>query len=175
MRCQTGTAMPRSRTSTAVLAVRAAGRVDERLSRLDAGAIDPYAVPDTKPQWRGRLHSWAFFASLPLGVTLVGLIARTPLGRVGAAIFALSLTGLYAASAAHHRYLGTARGRPWMRWLDHAMIFVLIAGTYTPLCLLDLPRRFGIAVLVGAWSVAIAGIVMKFTRLKRFRRTSGCM
>ena len=150
-------------------------RLDAAIDRHDAAGVDPYRVPDQKPLWRGRLHAWAFFASLPLGVVLVGLVAHTSPYRVVAVVYALSLTGLYAASAAHHRYLGTPRGRAWMRWLDHSMIYVLIAGTFTPIGYVTLRSNWRWSILATMWGAAIIGVAIKLTRLRRFRRMGGAL
>ncbi len=56
-----------------------------------------------------------------------------------------------------------------MQRLDHSMIFVLIAGTYTPICLLGLPAAWGIPLLCGVWAVAIGGVTMKLCAFERFR------
>lgn len=136
-------------------------------------AIHPAYLLGPKPRWRGRLHLLAAVASVPAGVLLVALVAHGATARIGAAVYALSLTGLFAASATHHHLTGTPWGRPWMRWVDHAMIFVLIAGSYTPICLVALPRRWGVPILLAAWATALAGVVMKLTSLKRYRRVGG--
>jgi hemolysin III len=101
----------------------------------------------TKPRLRGRLHQVAFFASIPAGIALVAL-ARGAEARVGAAIFAASLTALYGVSAAYHRGQWSAQALRHMRRLDHCMIYVLIAGTYTPVVLLALRPSWGIRITV---------------------------
>ena len=121
-----------------------------------------------RPSWRGRLHKWAFFVSLPAGLLLV-LRADTDVERASAAVYVVGLLALFGTSAAyHHLDLGHHR-RNLLQKLDHSMIFVLIAATYTPVCLLGLPRSWGIPLLVIAWSVAALGIVLRFTRLDRLR------
>jgi hemolysin III len=120
-----------------------------------------------KPRLRGRLHQAAFFASIPAGLTLVAL-AQGVEARVGAAIFAVSLTALYGASAAYHRGQWSARALKVMRRLDHCMIFVLIAGTYTPVVLLALRPSWGISLLVVSWVGATLGILVTVLRLERW-------
>ena len=120
-----------------------------------------------KPRLRGRLHQAAFFASIPAGLTLVAL-AQGVEARVGAAIFAVSLTALYGASAAYHRGQWSARALKVMRRLDHCMIFVLIAGTYTPVVLLALRPSWGITLLVVSWVGAVLGILVTVLRLERW-------
>ena len=121
----------------------------------------------TKPRLRGRLHQVAFFASIPAGIALVAL-ARGAEARVGAAIFAASLTALYGVSAAYHRGQWSAQALRHMRRLDHCMIYVLIAGTYTPVVLLALRPSWGISLLVVAWVGAAAGIMITVLRLERW-------
>jgi len=109
----------------------------------------------------------AFFASIPAGIALVAL-ARGAEARVGAAVFAASLTALYGVSAAYHRGRWSARALRYMRHLDHCMIYVLIAGTYTPVVLLALRPSWGISLLVAAWIGAAAGIMITVLRLERW-------
>jgi hemolysin III len=89
------------------------------------------------------------------------LVALAPAGRatVAAAIYAVALAGLLGTSALYHRIVWPPRARAWLRRLDHSMIFVLIAGTYTPFALLVLDGTLRNVVLLGVWSGAAAGIV----------------
>lgn len=123
--------------------------------------------PLPKPRLRGRLHQVAFFASIPAGIALVAL-ARGAEARVGAAIFAASLTALYGVSAAYHRGQWSAPALRHMRRLDHCMIYVLIAGTYTPVVLLALRPSWGISLLVVSWVGAAAGIMITVLCLERW-------
>jgi len=120
-----------------------------------------------KPRLRGRLHQVAFFVSIPAGIALVAF-ARGAEARVGAAIFAASLTALYGVSAAYHRGQWSARALKVMRHLDHCMIFVLIAGSYTPVVLLALRPSWGISLLVVSWVGAAVGVVITVLRLERW-------
>jgi channel protein (hemolysin III family) len=99
---------------------------------------------------RGRLHVVAFFVSLPAGVALI-LAAQTPLARFAAAIYAISLAGLFGSSASYHIFNWSPKALPRMKRLDHSMIFVLIAGTYTPFALLVVKAPLGIVLLAIAW------------------------
>ena len=113
-----------------------------------------------KPRLRGVTHEWAFFVSLPLGL---GLVLSAPSGRaaLAAGIYALSVALLFGASALYHRISwASVAARRWMRRVDHSMIFVLIAGTYTPFALLALDGTLATAILVAVWVGAGAGIVM---------------
>lgn len=113
-----------------------------------------------KPRFRGRLHQVAFWLSLPAGIALVAA-AHSAIARVGGTIYALSLSGLYAASAAFHRIPWSPRAWERMRRLDHSMIFVLIAGTYTPFSLLVLPPPWSTVMLGAAWGGAAVGIAFR--------------
>jgi hemolysin III len=103
------------------------------------------------------LHQYAFFVSLASGTLLV-LLAATTRSAVAAAIYAASVSGLFGVSALYHRRTWTPPARRRMRRLDHAMIFLLIAGTYTPVGLLVLHGTLATVVLVVVWGGAVAGI-----------------
>ena len=113
-----------------------------------------------KPSLRGVLHQWGAIVSLPLGVALV-IAAPDGEATLAAAIYAAAVTGLLATSATYHRVnWRRPRARAWMRRLDHSMIFVLIAGTYTPFSLLVLDGTLATAVLIAVWAGALGGIVL---------------
>jgi hemolysin III len=113
-----------------------------------------------RPRFRGVSHQYAFFASLITGAVLV-LVAPTRRATTAAAIYAASVSGLFGASALYHRITWRPATRRWMRRLDHSMIFVLIAGTYTPFGLLVLNGTLATVVLGIVWFGALAGVVMK--------------
>jgi hemolysin III len=117
-------------------------------------------IPLVKPRLRGRLHQVAFFVSLPAGATLVAM-ASSGVARFAAAVYALSLSGLYAASAAFHRIEWRPKAWTWMRRLDHSMIYVLIAGTYTPYAVLVLQPPWSTVVLGVVWGGAAVGITLR--------------
>ena len=114
-----------------------------------------------KPRMRGVLHQWAFPASVVAGVVLV-LQADSARARIATVIYAVSVAALLGTSATYHRVeWRTVAARRRMRRLDHTMIFVLIAGTYSPFALLVLRGTLGAALLVGVWAAAAAGAVFK--------------
>jgi len=129
-------------------------------------AADPLYVGayGFKPSWRGRLHQIAFYVALPAGLWLLAG-ATTTVARIGVAIYWVSLAGLFAASSSYHLYATSERAVKWMRRIDHSMIFVLIAGTFTPFGLVVLPPAWGIPMLVVMWATALAGILMKMIRI----------
>ncbi len=119
--------------------------------------LDPLA----KPRLRGVLHQWAFAVSLVTGIGLV-LEAGSERARLASAVYALSVAALFGTSATYHRVNWRRIGaRRWMRRLDHTMIFVLIAGSYTPFALLVLRGTLGTVILIVAWAAALAGTVFK--------------
>jgi hemolysin III len=126
------------------------------------------------PSWRGRMHQAAFFVALPAGIILVS-IARGTSARLAASIYAASLAGLYASSAAYHRLARSPRVRSLLKRLDHSMIFVLIGGTATPIGLLALDRPWSIVMLVTVWAGVAAGVVLKLLRVEGFRVLSGAL
>jgi hemolysin III len=116
---------------------------------------------------RGRLHQAALFAVVPAGIVLV-VVAPTTLARFAATVYALTLIGMYATSAAYHRLTWSPNSQPWIKLLDHAMIFLLIAGTYTPLALLVLRGPWRVTILALIWAGAALGIALKFVRVDGF-------
>jgi hemolysin III len=114
-----------------------------------------------RPLLRGVLHQAAFFVALVVGVLLVVYSDGTR-ATVAAAVFASSVAAMLGASALYHRVTWTPRVRPWMRRLDHAGIYLLIAGSYTPVGLITLRGAMRDVVLGVVWSGAAAAIVFKF-------------
>jgi hemolysin III len=104
------------------------------------------------------LHEYSFFVSIGSGVMLV-LAASPDLARFTSAVYASALAGLFGVSALYHRVTWPPRAGAWMRRLDHAMIFLLIAGTYTPIALLMLPRPKGLLLFGLVWGASVAGVV----------------
>jgi len=114
-----------------------------------------------KPRLRGVWHTYGFFVSLIAGVALV---LTTPSGRglVAAVVYASSVSALFGTSALYHRVTWRPEHRRWMRRLDHAMIFVLIAGSYTPIVLLAMSGPLATIVFCVAWGGALAGVLVEF-------------
>jgi len=121
-----------------------------------------------RPAWRGRLHTWAFVAGIPFGVALVAT-ANGTVARVAALIYAASLLIGFGTSAAYHRLAHSPRARAVMQRLDHSAIYLLIAGTYVPICLVALPRAWGIPLLVAIAAGATLGVVLKLVAFGRVR------
>ncbi len=109
-----------------------------------------------KPRLRGVLHQYAFLVSLGCGAALVAS-ASAGLARAAAAVYAGAVCALFGTSALYHRVTWRPSVRQWMRRLDHTMIFVLIAGTYTPVAVLALHGPLSQALLWAVWAGAALG------------------
>ena len=107
------------------------------------------------PRFRGVSHVFGFFMTLPLGLLLV---VSQPHGvaEVAALVFAASVTAMFGTSSLFHRIQWCSARKSRMAILDHAMIYTLIAGTYTPFALLVLHPGWRVPVLGTVWGVAIA-------------------
>jgi hemolysin III len=111
-----------------------------------------------KPLLRGVSHEVAALAAAPAAVALVAS-AKSPWAQAGAAVYGSSLFTLFLVSALFHRPTWSPRARSLVGRLDYSAIFLLIAGTYTPICLL-LAGGVGNALLAVVWTGAAAGIVI---------------
>ncbi len=116
--------------------------------------------PRVKPRWRGVSHEIAFFVVLVVGPVLI-IEASVPTARIAAAVYVVCLAGLFGVSALFHRVTWTPPARMRMRRLDHSMIFVFIAGTYTPIAGLTLERSHAIVMLSLVWAGALVGVAVK--------------
>ncbi len=126
----------------------------------DAGRRAAQAYLDmlaSRPKLRGLLHGIAFPLAVAGGIVLVSL-ARTPRARLGCTLYALSACMLFGISTLYHRWHGSQRVRTLLRQFDHANIFLIIAGTYTPLALIVLDGRTRGVVLAVVWLGAALGI-----------------
>jgi hemolysin III len=127
-------------------------------SPTSGGAV---AEPPAKPRFRGVLHLIAFPVSLVAGAVLVLGLADTAAERWGCLVYALASAELFGVSALYHRGHWDARTRALLRRLDHSNIFLMIAGTYTPICLALLDGTARTVVLTVVWVGALAGIVFR--------------
>ncbi|MFD0786033.1 hemolysin III family protein [Micromonospora azadirachtae] len=116
-----------------------------------------------KPRMRGWLHTYAFFVALVCGIVLCAIAATRPgwAPLISCAIYSLTVCGLFGTSALYHRRVWSERGYQIMRRMDHSMIFVFIAGTYTPFCVLLLEARPATVMLSLVWGGALAGVALK--------------
>ncbi len=114
-----------------------------------------------RPLLRGVLHQAAFVVSLVVGTLLI-VGADGDRRHAAAAVFAGSVTACFGASALYHRVTWTPNLRRWMRRVDHAGVYLLIAGTYTPVCLLVLNGIWRMVVLVIVYAGAAAAVALTF-------------
>ena len=150
-----------------MLSPRVASTHATTTSSLTSATTPSFSSVLARPKFRGYLHTWTAALAVPASVLLIAA-ARPGAARVGASIYAVSVLALFGTSAAYHRLAHSVRSRHIMRRLDHAMIFVLIAGTYTPVCLLALPRVWGVPVLSAVWAGAAVGVILKTVAFDRF-------
>src|SRR3712207_2639005 len=136
--------------AAAVATVVAEGERVEQTWTADDFADDDWEHPDTRPRMRGWLHLFAFFGAVVAGAVLI------PLGSVlgarsgfSVAVYCLTICGLFGVSALYHRRRWSPRGWKIMKRLDHSMIFLFIAGTYTPFSLLAVDQPTGYWILAG--------------------------
>jgi hemolysin III len=113
-----------------------------------------------RPLLRGYSHLVAAVGAA-IGLVALVLLADSPRAYVGGVVFASSLLSLYVVSGLYHSIGWGPRVRSLFKRLDHAMIFVLIAGTYTPFCLFAGSPAWGISLLAVVWSLAGAGVTLK--------------
>lgn len=109
----------------------------------------------------------AVLSVIGLVVLLIVAIGHGSARQVVAfSIFGGSLVAMYSASAFYHSFRLSERGIAHMRRIDHVMIYVLIAGTYTPVCLLLLTRRLGLGLLIAVWALAAIGTAQKIAWMR---------
>jgi hemolysin III len=146
----------------ALTAVAEEGERVERVWTAADFADEDWDAPDTRPALRGFLHQFAFISSLVTGAVLIPL--ASVLGAragVSVAVYCLAICGLFGISALYHRRRWSPRGWKIMKRLDHSMIFLFIAGTYTPFSLLSVSDPKGYWILGIVWAGALAGVILK--------------
>jgi hemolysin III len=121
---------------------------------------------EVRPTWRGWMHAVAFAVAVPAGITLIAVSERAA-ARTSATLYVISLTAMFGLSAAYHRLAKSTTARRRMQRLDHAGIFLLIAGTYVPITMVAFPSTWGIPVMAVIGTAAVAGIVLKLAAFER--------
>jgi hemolysin III len=127
------------------------------------GRVGSLSEPVNKPRLRGWIHLYCAVSALVAGSALVAVSWAVESRLAGHATLAytLAIVAMFAVSATYHRVQWASPvTRAWMRRLDHSMIYVFIAGTYTPFARLDMPRPTGHVVLAVVWGGALAGIAL---------------
>ena len=152
----------------------ATGEVTDRIShRIDdarekatgvvqdiSASVSTTVEKKIKPRLRGWIHAGTFPFALAASIVLIAL-APTVQGKVSASVFGLSACLLFGVSAVYHRGNWSPRTDAVLRRLDHTNIFLIIAGTYTPLAVLLLPRSQATVLLALVWSGALLGLLAR--------------
>lgn len=121
-----------------------------------------YREIEKKPSWRGLIHAGTLPIAMVLGTILIMLsINRGWLAITASSVYTASAIALFGVSATYHRFGWGPKAKSILRRLDHANIFFLIAGTYTPIALLALDWPQSIILLTVVWSGAILGIIFR--------------
>ena len=115
---------------------------------------------EVKPRWRGASHEVAALVFPVLGIVLVA-VAHTAAARWATLAYTFGVTAMYAASACYHRGHWSPTVRRRLRRLDHSMILVGIAATYTPIAVVGLDTRSALILLGVVWPLAVVGIIVQ--------------
>jgi hemolysin III len=127
-----------------------------------------------KPLLRGVSHQLAFFVALGAGLVLVGM-SRSLRAVSANAVYAVTLASMFAISAAYHRGSWSERALGWWRRADHATIFLFIAGSYTPICLLAIGGPAGLHLLALVWIGAGLGALQALFWARAPRALTGLL
>tara|TARA_B110001454_G_scaffold16145_1_gene14562 strand:- start:50128 stop:50784 length:657 start_codon:yes stop_codon:yes gene_type:complete len=122
-------------------------------------------TPLQKPLLRGYLHQEAFFIALGACTLLIAKSSQS-ITLVAAIVYSLGLLLMLGVSTIYHRVHWQPKPRAFMKRLDHSAIFIQIAGTFTPICLLALSEPDGIFLLKVIWAAAAAGILQSIFWVK---------
>ena len=135
---------------------------------MRAAAEHATTIDGPRPLLRGWMHLVCFFLAVPAAVLVIALAASAR-ARLGAAVYGTGMVALFGVSAAYHRGPWSPTWRRRMQQLDHATIFVMIAGSYTPVCLLVLEGWLAVAMLAVAWTGAGLGAALALRTGNRSR------
>jgi len=117
----------------------------------------PADALEKKPSWRGWIHTGVLPIVVAGGIILI-VLAHGAIPKVAASIFFASSFLLFGNSALYHRFNWRPKVKITLKRIDHANIFLLIAGSYTPMAMLALPSEKGLVLLVAVWIGAVLGI-----------------
>ena len=126
----------------------------------DAIEHPPTPEREHKPSWRGWIHTGTFPVTIAAGIVLI-VLANGPVAKWASAVFMVTSMLLFGNSALYHRIHWSPKTKTLLKRFDHANIFLLIAGTYTPISLLALPLDKGITLLIVVWAGALVGIAFR--------------
>lgn len=132
-------------------------RSSETPVHLPLSQISGEVEPETRPTWRGWIHTGILPIAIAGGIVLV-VLADGLVAKIAAAVFFACSVLLFGTSAIYHRFNWRPKVKLALKRLDHANIFLLIAGSYTPITLLALPQDKGLLLIVAIWTVALLGI-----------------
>jgi hemolysin III len=124
---------------------------------LPLSEISDQVEPEIKPTWRGWIHTGILPIAIAGGIVLV-VLADGLVAKVASAVFFAGSVLLFGTSAIYHRFNWSPKVKLALKRFDHANIFLLIAGSYTPITLLALPQDKGLILIVAIWTVALLGI-----------------
>lgn len=131
--------------------------------------IDPHAK--TYIPLEEQMNIWthaASFAASVIGMIVLICVSRGTVAVTASVIYGVSLCIMFLGSTLYHA-AKVPEKRAALRLLDHSAIYLLIAGTYTPLMLIALPNAWGYAVLAAVWSIGIIGLIFELLRKKPFK------
>lgn len=117
-------------------------------------------APDAKPTWRGWIHTGVLPLVIAGGIVLI-VLANGGVAKAASAVFFASSLLLFGTSALYHRFNWKPKAFMLLKRFDHANIFVLIAGSYTPITLLALQQEKALPLIIVIWSTAIVGILFR--------------
>jgi hemolysin III len=124
--------------------------------------VAPPPAALTRPRLRGHIHFWSFFGALLGTATLIAAAATvTPTAALATSVYGVTVLGVFGVSALYHRRVWSPRAYQWMKRADHSMIFLFIAGTYTPFTLLSMSKPTGYIIFGVVWGGALAGVALK--------------
>lgn len=124
---------------------------------LPLSQISGQVEPEKKPSWRGWIHTGVLPIAIAGGIVLIAL-AEGLVAKIAAAVFFGCSILLFGTSAIYHRFNWGPKAKLALKRIDHANIFLLIAGSYTPITLLALPQDKGLMLIVAIWTTALLGI-----------------
>jgi hemolysin III len=125
--------------------------------------VHQLGTSSSRPRLRGRIHQVAAVASVA-GLAWMIVDAHTPTAVLAAVVYGLAAIALYATSSSYHLYARAGRAHTVLRRLDHSMIYVLIAGSYTPVTVLVLNGTWEAVLLSVVWAGAVIGVTLKMAR-----------
>jgi hemolysin III len=126
-------------------------------NHLPLSQVSGQVEPEIKPTWRGWIHTGVLPITIAAGIVLVVLADGIP-AKIASAVFFASSVLLFGTSALYHRFNWGPKAKITLKRIDHSNIFLLIAGSYTPISWLALPQDKALILMIAIWSTALLGI-----------------